>query len=180
MRKMMMAIAALALSSGVAWGQNATQPVKLDATVDGYCTINNSVSGTQITKEIPVTNGKASGTALETISISNVTCTSLPKLKLISANGGLSGGSLEGLPINFVNKIHYTAKATYAGEFVELTSSAADSTTVGVTSATPISSGQQTGASITLLITPVPTSSGNLLRTGGYTDTLHLTIGPNP
>ena len=42
MRKIMMTMAALGLSSGVAWGQSASQEIRLSATVGSYCNFNSS------------------------------------------------------------------------------------------------------------------------------------------
>lgn len=177
MRKFMMAVAALALSSGVAWGQGtATQTVSLTASVGGYCTINNSPTGTLISQPIVVTNGKASGAVLDPISITGVTCTAQPKIRLTNTKGGLTGPSLPVTPGSFVNKIHYSATVTYH----DVSSTVNTSTNSNTPAASAASAaGIQTNSTITLQVNPVATNSTNLLVNGDYDDTLIITLGPN-
>lgn len=179
MRKIMMAVAALALSSGVAWGQGtATQNVSLTATVGGYCTIDNSSIGTAITRSITVTNGKASGTGLGLISITGVTCTAQPKIRLQSTKGGIvAGAGSPAITGNFVNKIHYTATATYASVQSIINTQGINNFDGGSSSLS--STGIQTGGTLTLQVSPVATPDTNLLVNGDYDDTLTITLGPN-
>ena len=183
MRKIMMAVAALALSGGAAWGQSASQTVNLTATVGGYCTFEGT-TGTARNALVTISNAKA--TTGSTVSIdgssASITCTSNSKITMTSANGGLT--NIDPLAVSaagnalsaFVNKIHYTATANYnsATDTIQSdTNSGSLVTTLGTDT-----TGAVTGGPLTLGISIKATPTNKLLFNGTYTDTLTVTVSP--
>lgn len=196
MRKFMMTIAALAMSSGVAWGQSASQEIRLSATVGSYCNFNSSslvllsadastiISGNRIpgttNTPLPIPDGGRTGT---------VNCSANATISLSSSTGGLRNATAAGLAAEqntdgaFVNKIHYTATASYGTASLILNS---DSITgvgiipvsMGPTAAT--TGGAQTGGTLTLGVALKPTTGTKLLVGGYYEDTLTVTLSPAP
>ena len=181
MRKMMMAVAALALSSGVAWGQGvATQSVTLSANVNGYCSIDDSATGTVREATVTTENGKVKNpdTALSlSVGTSKVVCTGNAKIQLTTTSGGLTSGTTAP-PNGYTNKIHYTATATYNGKTETLTTT--DSTAAGTTTLGAITTaGPQTNMDLIIVVTPTATPANKALINGLYGDTLTITLTPN-
>ena len=180
MRKIMMAMTALALSSGVAWGQTAaTQTIGLSAGVLSYCSINGQAIGASVTAlNVSIANGKAATQTL-TKSITEVTCTSGVKIKLASNSGGLtnSGTSTE----VFTNKIHYTAVANYGEGAGAVSSPTLDTSSgipgVSVENATAVGSATTRGT-LGVTINVISTGSKFLLD-GTFLDDLVITLTPS-
>lgn len=176
MRKTMMAMAVLGLSSGVAQAQGvATQTLNLTATVGGYCTIDGGSTGTTRSATVPVTNGVATAGNL-TLGGANgsVICTSNARIQLTSSSAGLTNPVAAADP--FVSKIHYTATASYNGTTETLTTTAVSpgiATTGLVTTGGP-----KTGEALQLTVNIAPTPTGKFLANGTFTDTLTVTLSP--
>src|SRR4051794_36799978 len=103
---------------GLSWSAQAqgvaTQSVNLTATVGGYCTIDGSTTGSARTATVNVANGVVTpGNVTIQGSNGSVICTSNAKIQLTSTSGGLTNSVSASDP--FVNKIHYTATASYNG-----------------------------------------------------------------
>jgi hypothetical protein len=181
MRKMIMAMTALALSSGVAWGQGATQTVTLEATVGASCTIGN-LTGPSRVVQVPFSNLKATGGNLNAIGTNGaVFCTSNATIGLSSANGGLTNSTAAGLAAApgtgpFVNKIHYTAQANYSGQTLNIDTRSpttqSDSKLTG--------EGAQSGATLALSVNIIATDTSKYLVDGLFQDTLTVTLTPTP
>lgn len=192
MRKMMMAMTALALSSGVAWGQAgagspAQQSVKLEAVVGSYCTIAGVSSPTSAgVVAVPLTDGiRAAGGALQNLpTIGTAFCTANAVITLTSSNGGLlnPGGAAAATPVgsNFANKIHYSATATYSDASVTMSTVGSSATTASVVSneSSLSAGGALSGATIGLTVTVAATSSTVVLAGGTYEDTLTVRLTP--
>lgn len=181
MRKMMMAAATaavLGLFSGAAHAQGvATQNVNLTATVGGYCTIDGAATGTVRSATVPVANGVVTPGNLTIGGTSgSVICTSNAKVQLTTTNAGLTNSVAAADP--FVNKIHYTATATYNGttETINTATATAGAPTAGTTT----TAGAQTGSPLDLAVNITPTPSGKFLANGTFTDTLVVTLSPQP
>jgi hypothetical protein len=181
MRKMMMAIAALALSSGVAWGQtSATQTIGLSAGVLSYCSINGQAIGASVDAlNVVIANGKAASQTL-TKSIAEVTCTSGVKIKLVSNSGGLTNGSGTTTTV-FTNKIHYTAVANYGLGTSTVSSPQLDTSSgipfVQVENSSAVGSATTSGT-LGVTITVISTGSKFLLD-GTFHDDLVITLTPS-
>lgn len=184
MRKFMMTMAALALSSGAAWGQGATQDISLQATVGGYCTIAGAATGGTLgTTAIATSNAKATAQTY-TFNITSVQCTSSLTVKLSSTSGGLlnSGGAGQATG-SFVNKIHYTATARYGSEPLATVATTQTIPTTGPAPVagnygTPTSAATLSNATIVVEVA-VDSSGSNFLVNGTYSDTLVVTLTPN-
>lgn len=181
MRKMMMAAATaavLGLCSGAAHAQGvATQNVNLTATVGGYCTIDGASTGTVRSATVPVANGVVTpGNLTIGGSSGSVICTDNARIQLRTTSKGLTNpAAAAGV---FVNKIHYTATANYNGATETINTEAA---TAGVDTAGVLTAGgPQTNQPLTLAIDITATPSGKFLANGTYTDTLVVTLSPNP
>ncbi len=191
MRKIMMAMAAMGLSSGVAWGQGAaTQSVALSANVGTYCTIGGLSTGTagrtgvatgMITSQRVGTGGNLTISGTQ----GTVACTSNATITLTSASGGLSNTTAAGLSAAgaagaFTNKIHYSAQASYNGQTAGIDTSPIWTQTA-VTATSPTTSlGAQTAGVLALTVDVKPTAVGRLLAGGDYLDTLTVTLTPTP
>ncbi len=177
MRKIMMAMAVLGLSCGAAQAQGvATQNVNLSAVVGGYCTIDGTSTGTARSAIVPVVNGIVTPGALTLPGSSgSVICTSNATIQMITSSKGLTYGTAPADP--FVNKIHYTATASYNGkmESLDTTTAAAGVATGG--SLTTL--GAQTGQPLDLTVTVLPTPTGKFLVNGAYSDTLTIKLTPS-
>ena len=184
MRKIMMAVAALALSGGAAWGQSASQDISLQATVGGYCTINGGATGGALgTTAIATANAKAT-VATHTFNINQIQCTSSLKVMLTSNSGGLLNlaGASQATG-TFVNKIHYSATAKFGAETLAIvdTSTTTSPTAVATVSGlygTPTTAQTLSSATIAVDVTVQPTGA-NFLVNGNYLDTLVVTLTPN-
>lgn len=178
MRKLMVISAVFGLCSGAAQAQGvATQSVNLTATVGGYCTIDGASTGTVRSATVPVANGVVTPGNL-TIGGSNgsVICTDNARIQLRTTSKGLTtAADASGV---FVNKIHYTATANYNGttETINTETATAGVDTTGVLT----TSGAQTNQPLTLAINITATPSGKFLVNGTYTDTLIVTLSPQP
>ena len=115
MRKIAMAAVFVGLFSGAAHAQGvATQNVNLTATVGGYCTIDGAQPVPSRSATVPVANGVVTSGPLTIGGASGqVICTLNAKIQLTSINAGLTNPVTVADP--FINKIHYTATASYNG-----------------------------------------------------------------
>jgi hypothetical protein len=177
MRKIAMVAVLVGLFSGAAHAQNviATQNVNLTATVGGYCTIDAGPTGTQRSAIVPVSNGVvASGPLAIGGTSGQVICTMNAKIQLTSANAGLTNPVTVQAP--FVNKIHYTASASYNGatETIDTTQVTAGSPTAGHTT----TAGAKTNFPLDLTLNITPTQQGTYLANGSYGDVLTVTLSP--
>ncbi len=181
MRKFIITAAALAAMTVAAQAQGvATQQVGLSATVDGYCTIDGSSTGTVRSAVVNTANGRVAtpGNLALSSSDSNVICTTNAKIQLTTANGGMTNPATPP-DANYVNKIHYTAQATYNGMTENLTTT--DATSAGFTTAGAVTTaGAQTNAPLALAVDIAATPANKFLVNGGYTDTITVTLTPSP
>jgi len=178
MRKLMMIAAVLGLSSGAAQAQGvATQNVNLTANVGGYCTIDGAATGTVRSATVPVANGRVTPGNLTIGGTSGqVICTSNATIQLTSTNAGLTNPAAATDP--FVNKIHYTATATYNGkiETINTASMAPGTPTAGTTT----TAGAQTNMPLDLAVNIQATPALKYLANGTFSDTLIVTLSPQP
>ena len=193
MRKIMMAMAALALSSGVAWGQTtASQSVTLTAAVGSYCKINGTTGVTPLgivglPDSLIVNQLVPIGGALTIIGAGasgTVACTSSATVLLESANGGLTNTTGAGnLAANnnagtFTNKIHYTATASYGSRTETLdTGSGAGPITPITVGGSVVAGGAQTTGTLVFGVSIKPNTSQTLVG-GNYADSLRVTLAP--
>ena len=167
-RTALAAIGCLVALQEAAFGQSATQNINLNATVADYCTIGGVTSPAAMTRSISVSNGIVSTAAVTpAISVANVVCSKISNVALTSTNTGLTGPASV---IGFQNVIHYTAAASFGGATPTLVTSAG-------TSATSATSGASNGA---LTVTITPTLNGSPMVAGAYSDTLVVTLTPQP
>lgn len=181
MRKVLMAAAALLVMAGWAEAQGvATQNVNLTANVGGYCTVDGTATGTVRSAVVPTSNGKVAGGSLTLSGASGkVICTTNAKIQLKTASGGLTNGPTPPTDVNFTNKVHYTATASYNGKTEQLTTT--DATTPGTTTpGTDTVAGAQTNQDLVLAVTVAATPAGKFLVSGSYSDTLTVTLTPVP
>ena len=178
MRKLMMIAAVLGLFSGAAQSQGvATQSVNLTATVGGYCTIDGAATGAVRSATVPVANGVVTPGNLPIGGTSgSVICTSNAKIQLTSVKAGLTNSVAAADP--FVNKIHYTATASYSGttETINTATATANTPTAG----TITGGGPQTSTPLVLAVNITATPSGKYLANGTFDDTLIVTLSPVP
>lgn len=175
MRRIIMsaALAAFAIfTATAASAQTATQDINISATVPKACTVGNVASGTPDSATINVSAAGSVTTSSVVPSGSpfqNVACNAPSILQVSSLSGGAkNAGSAGG---GFTNTIHYTATASWNGAQATVdTSSSATGTPVNVGTA---NSGPL-GVSITPLANTLP------LLQGGYSDTLRVTLTPQP
>ncbi len=176
------AVALLALPAGRATAQTATQDINITATVLAACTINNVATGITppVATDIPIsTAGAVVTTPITAIGspFTNVACNAPSNLRLTSLRGGVAPAVIGVPPTGFTNIINYQAAATW------------NSTTANVDTATPATAGTaEPGAivpvatansgDLTVVITPLPNTLP--LVTGTYTDTLRVTLTPQP
>ena len=178
MRKIAMAAVFVGLLSGAAHAQGvATQNVNLTATVGGYCTIDGGPTGTLRSATVPVANGVVTPGNLPIGGTSgSVICTLNAKIQLTSANAGLTNSATVAAP--FINKIHYTATASYNGatETINTATAAAGVATAGQTT----TAGGKTNFPLALAVSITQTPLGSYLANGTYSDTLMVTLSPMP
>jgi hypothetical protein len=178
MRKIARVAVLVGLFSGAAHAQGvATQNVNLTATVGGYCTIDGGPTGTLRSATVPVTNGVVTSGPLALGGTSGqVICTLNAKIQLTSANAGLTNSVTVADP--FINKIDYTATASYNGaiESINTTSASAGVATLGAVT----SAGGRTNFPLDLAVNITPTPNGKYLANGTYSDTLTVTLSPMP
>jgi uncharacterized protein YfaP (DUF2135 family) len=174
----MMIAAVLGLCSGAAHAQGvATQSVNLTATVGGYCTIDGAATGTVRSATVPVANGVVTPGNLPIGGTSgSVICTSNAKIQLTSVKAGLTNSGAAADP--FVNKIHYTATATYNGTTETISTATATPNTP--TAGTTTTGGPQTSTPLVLAVNIAATPSGKYLANGSFDDTLIVTLSPMP
>jgi hypothetical protein len=171
MRKVLSAVAALVAMAGAAQAQGAaTQNVTLNATVNGYCSINGAATTSQ-TASVATANGKAGSQTLTLDSTGNVACTSNATVTLTTQQGGLSNPAT--VTGNFVNKIYYVATATYGGASVTLDSASETSKTSSLSTG-----GAQANGTLGLSVAITPTAATKTLVDGSYQDVLIVTLNP--
>ena len=191
MRKFMMTMAALALSSGTAWGQGvATQTVALSANVGTYCTIGGAPTGTAgrtgvVTSMIDNQRVGTGGDLTISGTQGTVACTSNATITLTSASGGLSNTTQAGIAAagptgGFTNKIHYSASASYNGQTAGIDTSSTWGQTPVTTTSPTTTQGAQTSGVLGLTVSVAATAAGRLLVGGDYTDTLTVSLTPTP
>jgi len=168
-------VAAVACPS-IAAAQTATQDVQINATVNSVCTINNAATGGVSTVTIPVSAAGAVNTGTLTPSgspFANVACNAPSNLQLTSQNGGVTTAATA--VTGFAGKIDYSASATWHSVTASINTSAASSGPFAGTAA-PVATAFS--GSLAVSITPI----GNTLPllAGSYTDTLHITLTPQP
>jgi len=178
MRKIAMVAVFVGMFSCEAHAQGvATQNVNLPATVGGYCTIDGGPTGTLRTATVPVANGVVTSGPLAIGGTSGqVICTLNAKIQLTSANAGLTNPATVVNP--FINKIHYTATASYNGatETINTATATAGVATAGATT----TAGGKTNFPLDLAVNITQTPQGNYLANGTYSDTLVVTLSPMP
>ena len=178
MRKIMMATVIIGLFTGAAHAQGvATQSVNLTATVGGYCTVDGVATGTVRSATVSVANGVVTPGNLTIGGTSGlVICTSNAKIQLTSVKAGLTNSVAAADP--FINKIHYTATASYNGttETINTTTATPNTPTTGTTT----TGGVQTNMPLNLAINITATPSGKFLANGTFDDTLIVTLSPAP
>ena len=181
MRRSLITVVALVGTATVAAAQGvATQNVNLSATVNGYCTIDGASNGTTRNATIATANGKVSSPGNLALSGTNSTviCTSNARIQLTTLSGGVTNPNTP-TDSNYVNKIHYTATATYNGATETLTTT--DTTTPGFTTAGAVTTaGAQTGPPLQLAVSIAATPPTKFLLNGSYADTITVTLTPTP
>ena len=97
-------------------------------------------------------------------------------IQLTSTNAGLTNSVTVADP--FVNKIHYTATASYNGtsETINTTTAIAGTPTAGHTTTL----GPQTNQALVLAVNIQATPPGKHLANGTFNDTLIVTLTPMP
>ena len=177
MRKIAMAAVFVGLFSGSAHAQGvATQNVNLTANVGGYCTIDGGPTGTVRSGNVPVANGVVTPGSLSIGADSKVICTGNAMIQLTSTNAGLTNPATVADP--FINKIHYTATASYNGANETINTTTA---TAGVaTSGAVTTQGGKTNFPLDLAVNITPTPQNKYLANGTYSDTLVVTLSPMP
>jgi hypothetical protein len=177
----MITIAALAAMGGAAQAQGvATQNITLSANVNGYCTIDGASAGTTRNGAITTANGRVAAPGNLSLSgtNSNVICTSNARIQLTTLSGGLTNPNPPP-DSNYVNKIHYTATATYNGTAETLTTT--DATTPGFTTAGAVTTGgAQTNTPLEIAVNVAATPANKFLVNGAYADTITVTLTPTP
>ena len=114
--------------------------------------------------------------ALTPSTSSKVTCTANAKIQLTTANGGLTNGRIPA-DVTYTNKIHYTARASYAGAAETLTTT--DATPAGFqTAGTTTASGAQSNLDLDISVEVIATPAGKVLVHGTYSDTIMVTLTP--
>lgn len=174
------AAAALTGMAGAAQAQSAAvQAVNLTATVEAYCTIEGAAASASRVITVTTSNGKVATPGPVTLTpstSSKVICTSNAKIQLTTSNGGLTNGPAPA-DSSFTNKIHYLARATYAGTTETLTTT--DSTPAGFqTAGSTTAAGAQTSGNLEISVDVLPTPAGRFLVRGTYTDTIMVTLTP--
>jgi hypothetical protein len=181
MRKILSTVAALVAMAGTAQAQGvASQNVNLSANVNGYCTIDGASTGTARSANIATTNGRVASPGNLTLggADSSVICTSNARIQLTTASGGLTNPTAPP-DSNYVNKIHYTATATYNGATETLTTT--DATTAGFqTGGAVTTAGAKTNVPLQLAVSVAATPANKFLVNGSYGDTLTVTLTPSP
>ena len=176
MRKIAMVAVFVGLFSGAAHAQGvATQNVNLTANVGGYCTIDGGPTGTLRTATVPVANGVVTPGNLTIGGTSGlVICTLNARIQLTSTNAGLINPATVASP--FINKIHYTATASYNGatETINTTTAAAGVATSGAVT----TAGGKTNFPLDLTVNIAATPPGSYLANGTYSDRLIVTLSP--
>lgn len=181
MRHFWIAVAAFMAMIGAASAQGvATQTVNLSASVNGYCTIDGASTGTARNATVATANGKVASPGNLALSGTNssVICTSNARIQLTTASGGLTNPTSPP-DSNYVNKIHYTATATYNGATETLTTT--DATTAGfTTTGATTTAGAQTNTPLQLAVSVAATPANKYLVNGSYGDTITVTLTPTP
>lgn len=181
MRKILIAAAALVAMAGAAEAQGvATQQIGLSAVVNGYCTIDGASTGSTRSAVVDTANGRVAtpGNLALSGGNSNVICTSNARIQLTTASGGLVNPTTPP-DSNYVNKIHYTATATYNGATENLTTT--DATTAGFTTTGVVTTaGAQTNMPLQLGVSIAATPTNKFLVNGAYADTITVTLTPTP
>ncbi len=151
------------------------QDITITATVAGFCTIDGSLTPgvDTVNWDSLVTTGFITATA--TNRTYAVICNRATDLSLTSLNGALTTASAAA--VGFENLINYTASAsgfaTIAAGSTATTATAVGNETLGTNTRATAGS-----ANITVAITPIVNTDP--LVEGTYTDTLRLTITPQP
>jgi hypothetical protein len=179
-RLVVLAAAALVARGDATRGQSAAvQAVNLAANVEAYCTIDGDGASLSRTVTVTTSNGKVAtpGPVTFTPSTSSkVTCSTNAKVQLATANGGLTAGRPPA-DATYTNKIHYTAKATYAGATETLTTT--DATPAGFqTGGTTTVGGATSNLDLDLSVEVLATPAGQFLVHGTYSDTILVTLTP--
>ncbi len=171
------ASALLIIGAGSAAAQTATQDINISATVARACTINNVATGTPNgSATIPVSAAGAVTTTAITPTgspFANVACNAASNLQLTSQSGGVVNPTAPGP--GFSNIINYSATATWNG-----------STATVNTATAPAAAGPEAGAAVAvptagagnLTVSITPQANAQPLVTGGYADTLRVTLTP--
>lgn len=176
----LLAAAALMAAVDATYGQNsAVQAVNLAANVEAYCTIDGVGASSSRTVTVTTSNGKVATPGPITLTpstSSKVTCTTNARIQLATTNGGLTSGRPPE-DAAYTNKIHYTAKATYAGATETLTTT--DATPAGFqTGGTSTVGGAQANLDLDLSVEVIATPAGKVLVHGTYSDTIMVTLSP--
>jgi hypothetical protein len=174
-----LAAALIGMAGAIQAQSAAVQPVTLTANVDAYCTIDGAAASASRIVAVTTSNGKVATPgplALTPSTSSKVICTSNAKIQLTTANGGLTNGPIPA-DASYTNKIHYTAKATYAGTTETLTTTDATPAGFQTTGRTTVS-GAQTNTDLDISVDVLATPAGKFLVHGTYTDTIIVTLTP--
>ncbi|MDX2308135.1 MAG: hypothetical protein NW216_07855 [Hyphomicrobium sp.] len=152
--------------------QLTSQAFSVTGTVALSCTIGGVTSPTADSATIPVASGGVVATTPITRSYANVVCNSLTAVQARSLSGAVKNAG--SAPSGFSNMINYTAAATFSGATSNLN-----------TATIPTASGVETGTSATtasatptgsLSVTITPQTPSQRLISGGYSDTLRITV----
>lgn len=158
----------------------ATQQINLTANVGGYCTINGTSTAAPRSSTVTTANGRVAAGVLTLSGVNGqVICTQNAKIQLSTLSGGMTNSGTPPNTTDYTNKIHYTVTASYNGVTDTLTttdSTGANFTTLGTTSTL----GPQTNQPLALEVSTLATPANKFLFSGAYTDTITVTLSPNP
>jgi hypothetical protein len=173
MKKLLISAAALA---AMATGAMATdQTITLNATVAPFCSIDGNTSSPQANANlVPITvvNGIPTAVAAQPASMA-IVCNKASNVSMTSTNQGVKSSTAPATAAPFSNKINYVATASGFASGTLTTSSAATTGNIPVSGAS--------AATLNVAIS-APTVAGGtyLYAASDYTDTLTVSIVPQP
>lgn len=152
--------------------QRTTQAFTVSGAVSLSCTIGGLTAPAPDTAAIPVATGGVVNTAPISRSYANVVCNSLTAVEARSLNGAVEAAGAA--PSGFSNLIDYSVSATFSGATSTLNTATiptANGVEIGTSATT--ASATPTGS---LAVTVTPQAASQPLISGGYADTLRITI----
>jgi hypothetical protein len=176
MRKLAMAAAAAAMTlAGLGSAQATDQNINISATVNSFCRIAGSLTPADDTLDW---TARITAGAITDTSVSNktyaVVCNKASDITLLSVGGGMTGPAAAA---GFENVINYTASAS-GFVTVNVGSTATTAGTGANETLGTAARGTPGAANIVVAITPI--ANTDPLVEGTYTDTLRVTISPQP